>query len=371
MKRGRDIKVGLFVMAGLVLAGLAIFLIGDERRLFSRSVEFSAKFTDVGGLKADAPVRMGGIDIGHVSGVGYGKDPGDATIYVTMEIVKSEAGRIKTDSTAQVATKGLLGDKMVEITKGNAPAVIPPGGVIPSIQPPDIMKQVAGMGEKAEAALDNVKRMTDSLADEKFQRDLRESVAGINTVLSQISSGDGYPHRFLTDRAEADRISHTLESIDRSTRELSDTLVETRSVIARVRSGPGFTHDVIYGDGPKKQVEQFGNAANEVALTLKGIRESDSLTHDALYGGKGNGAQALANVTAITADMRTIVANVKDGKGTIGALLVDPSVYEDLKVVLGNVERNDVLRALVRYSIKQDERKPAVQVSGGEATAHP
>ena len=41
---------------------------------------------------------------------------------------------------------------------------------------------------------------------------------------------------------------------------------------------------------------------------------------------------------------------------------VDPSVYEDMKVVLGNVERNDVLRALVRYSIKQDEKKPGVQV---------
>ena len=53
---------------------------------------------------------------------------------------------------------------------------------------------------------------------------------------------------------------------------------------------------------------------------------------------------------------------MRQGKGTVGALLVDPSVYEDMKMVLGNVERNDVLRALVRYSIKQDEKKPEVQV---------
>ena len=47
-----------------------------------------------------------------------------------------------------------------------------------------------------------------------------------------------------------------------------------------------------------------------------------------------------------------------DGNWTIlGALLVDPSVYEDMKAVLGNVQRNDVLRALVRYSIRQDEKK--------------
>jgi phospholipid/cholesterol/gamma-HCH transport system substrate-binding protein len=101
-----------------------------------------------------------------------------------------------------------------------------------------------------------------------------------------------------------------------------------------------------------------------VGLTLKGIRESDSLTHDTLYGGKGSTAHALDNVAAITDDLRAITGGIRAGKGTVGALLVDPSVYEDLKVVLGNVERNDVLRALVRYSIKQDERKPEVKVGG-------
>jgi phospholipid/cholesterol/gamma-HCH transport system substrate-binding protein len=364
MSRARDIKVGVFVLAGLFLAGLAVFLIGDERRLFSRSVEFDTKFKDVQGLKSGAPVRMGGIDIGHVASVGYGKDPSDTTIYVRLDIVKVEAGRIKIDSTARIATKGLLGDKMIEITKGEAAKAIPPGGEIPSKQPQDLFDKIGGMGDKADAALDNVKKVTAGLADDKFQRDLRESVANINVLLQQLSSGDGYPHRFITDKDEADRISRMLDGFERSSRELSQTLVEVRTVVDRVKTGPGFAHSVVYGEGPQKQVEQFGNAAQEVALTLKGIREADSLAHDALYGGKGNGAEAIANVTAITADLRTIVGNMKQGKGTVGALLVDPSVYEDLKMVLGNVERNEVLRALVRYSIKQDEKKPAVKVGG-------
>ena len=55
---------------------------------------------------------------------------------------------------------------------------------------------------------------------------------------------------------------------------------------------------------------------------------------------------------------------VAKGKGTLGALLVDPTVYEDIKSAVGNVERNEVLRALVRYSIKADEKRPA-------AEAHP
>ncbi|MEO7112287.1 MAG: MCE family protein, partial [Polyangiaceae bacterium] len=62
-------------------------------------------------------------------------------------------------------------------------------------------------------------------------------------------------------------------------------------------------------------------------------------------------------------DLREIVANVKAGRGTLGALLVDPSVYEDIKSVVGNVDRNEVLRALVRYSIKADESHPKARVA--------
>jgi phospholipid/cholesterol/gamma-HCH transport system substrate-binding protein len=368
MSRARDLKVGLFVLAGLIFSGLVIFLIGDERRLFSSSIEFTTTFEDVQGLKAGAPIRMGGIDIGHVTRVGYGKDPGDATVYVTLDVVATEAGRLRTDSVARVAAKGLLGDKMIEITKGEKAETIPAGGRVPSEEPSDTLSKVDGMAEKAESALVSIEKASANLADEQLHKDLRETAASANTVLKQVAEGNGYPHRFLTDPQEAERISRTLASLDRASSELAATLSETRSVLARVKNGPGFAHDVIYGDGPQKEIQQVGAAADEIAVTLKGVRESDSFAHDVLYGGKGDGAEALANVTALTGDLRSIVRDVKAGKGTVGALLVDPSIYEDMKVLLGNVQRNDVLRALVRYSIKQDEKKPAVEVNGSTSS---
>jgi len=364
MKRSRDIRVGLFVLAGLFLSGLVIFLIGDERRLFASSVEFRTNFSDVQGLKAGAPIRMGGIDIGHVDTVGYGKSAGDTTVYVTLDIVKSEAGRIKKDSVARIVSKGLLGDKMMEITKGSSAEHVPPGGDIPGEEPSDMFGKVGDMATKADAALSNIEKFSESLADDQLHKDLRDGIHSLNVVLTHAAEGDGYINRILTDKREADRISRTLDSVEHATAELNATLRSVRGVTSRVEQGPGFAHDVIYGQGPQKQIEQFGNAAGELATTLKGIRESDSLAHDFVYGGKGDGAEALANVTAITADVRAIVSNMRAGKGTIGGLLVDPSIYEDMKTVLGNVQRNDVLRALVRYSIKQDEKKPAVKVSG-------
>jgi phospholipid/cholesterol/gamma-HCH transport system substrate-binding protein len=56
-------------------------------------------------------------------------------------------------------------------------------------------------------------------------------------------------------------------------------------------------------------------------------------------------------------DLRAIVGDIRQGKGTLGALIVDPTLYEDVRSVVSNVERNEVLRALVRYSIKADEQK--------------
>ena len=57
----------------------------------------------------------------------------------------------------------------------------------------------------------------------------------------------------------------------------------------------------------------------------------------------------------MSGDLRAIVDDVRAGRGTIGGLLVDPSIYEDIKRLVGNLQRNEILRSLVRYSIREDE----------------
>ena len=98
------------------------------------------------------------------------------------------------------------------------------------------------------------------------------------------------------------------------------------------------------------------------------MRTQNGIAHAVVYGDPDM-QQIMGNLNAMSGDLRKIVADIKAGKGTIGGLLVDPSVYEDLKALVGNVERNQVLRALVRYSIKQDEKAggPAVEVKAAPA----
>ena len=58
----------------------------------------------------------------------------------------------------------------------------------------------------------------------------------------------------------------------------------------------------------------------------------------------------------------TFTAELIAGQGTLGALVVDPTVYEQLVQVLGGVGRSRVLRALVRYAISRDDEKGAARV---------
>src|SRR6185436_21013809 len=83
----------------------------------------------------------------------------------------------------------------------------------------------------------------------------------------------------------------------------------------------------------------------EVHTDLEQIRKGNGLAHTLLYGDTDT-QHVMTSVNAMSDDLRTIVHNLREGKGTLGALLVDPSVYEDIKSVVGNVDRNQVLRAL-------------------------
>jgi phospholipid/cholesterol/gamma-HCH transport system substrate-binding protein len=374
MAVGRNIKVGIFVFTGMLIVFVLIFLIGQERNMFAKKGEYRTVFQDVEGLRRGSTVRMGGVDVGGVTGVAYSDNPRDDRIYVTFEVVLSESRRVRQDSVATIEGKGLLGDKMIVLSVGSPDKPpVPQGGTVRSESGNDITKaleNVANITVKAEQVLENLNRTTSAFADHRFTEDVREGVHSLSSILQRVDSGEGYVGRLMRDPAEADRISHVIANLERSTARLDQTLAGVNSVVARVQSGPGLAHDVIYQDGPSKAIEQFGGAADELRLTLKGIREGNGLAHSVIYGDESSG-EMMSNINDMTSDLKQIVADVRAGKGTIGALLVDPSVYEDLKLLLGNVERNKTLRALVRYSITRDERRPSVEVRDPSAAPPP
>ncbi len=365
MSLPREVKVGAFVVAGLVAAGFVVFLIGDERRAFETKQTYYAVFDDVQGITRGAPVRMGGLDVGQVGHVGYGKDPKDDRLRVTLDVVSSESVRIRADSVATIENKGLLGDKMIVIKVGSPDqAQLPAGATMKSEPPQDlsaITDRLSTISEKADAVMSNLQKTTDTFADPEVREDLKTTVKSLSHLLKSVDDGDGYISRLLRDPAEANRISGAVANMQHATTELDRMLGGAAATVARVNQGPGFAHDLVYGQGPTDAIAQLGRAAGELASTLAGVRTGNGIAHSVLYG-DDESQKLMGDLNAIARDVREITDGVRAGKGTFGALMVDPSVYEDVKLLLGNVERNKALRALVRYSIEKDGNTPQVRV---------
>src|SRR5437764_8543824 len=104
--------VGAFVVGGVLLFGLGLFLIGDRRMLFSKSADYYTEFAQVSALGVGAKVRVGGMDAGEVVQVLVPQQPG-AKFRLKFRIIEKLFPVIRTDSVASIATDGLLGNKFL------------------------------------------------------------------------------------------------------------------------------------------------------------------------------------------------------------------------------------------------------------------
>ncbi len=371
---GKQLRVGIFVLVGIVLMGAIIFVIGDSRQAWSRKATYHADFGDVAGLKPGAPVRMGGVDVGAVTSVEHGDDVSDAKIHVLMSMVRTEGRRVRVDTVARIVNKGLLGDKMVELSVADGRAAEQdPARPMKTEEPLDFAKYLAkfeSIAQKTEKVVENAERATGALSDPAFTDDVKGTMQSLRAILDGVAQKDGIAHRVIFDAEEGKKFDRTLTNLDSATANLSAALADAREVTAQIKGGNGLAHALVYDSALTNDAT---GALKEVHADLLAIRQGNGLIHSLVYG--DNDTQHLMkNVNEISDDLRVVVANMRAGKGTLGALLVDPSVYEDIKSIVGNVDRNQVLRALVRYSIKADEQKPGAKVEPSappSATAGP
>ena len=362
--KSRSLKVGVFVFGALVLATIAVFLIGDNRRAWDRKMTYKARFNDVVGLRSGSAVRMGGIDVGSVGEIAHGTDAKDMKIYVTIVVARNESLRVHTDTVMRVVNKGLLGDKMVELQGGDPLGPLAEDGsfIASDPDPADMgkaMEKMSDVAKKADQTMAVIQRTSEKLADPQLTDDLKGSVKSLRVILDGVANNkDGVAHKMIFDPEEGRRIDHILSNLDATTANLAAVSSDAREVTARAKTGPGLVHTLVYDDA-------LGTSTTgtmvELNKSLVALRTGHGLGHAFIYGDDST-QHVMGNVSAMSDDLREIVGNVKAGRGTLGALLVDPSVYEDIKSLVGNVERNQVLRALVRYSIKQNEGRPHAEV---------
>jgi phospholipid/cholesterol/gamma-HCH transport system substrate-binding protein len=123
--------VGIFVIMGLLAVVYMNVKLGNVQLFSDKYYEIKANFTDISGLKVNAPVQMFGVDIGFVSKIGLNQKKGVAS--VTMMLLKEV--QLTDDAIAAIKTNGLIGDKYVKIAPGGVGDPVKPGDTLFNTQP--------------------------------------------------------------------------------------------------------------------------------------------------------------------------------------------------------------------------------------------
>ena len=283
------IKVGLF--AALVLAALgALILKIEDLNLFTPAgVRVDAIFDSVAGLDDKAAVRIAGVRVGRVDGVGLEGAKAKITLLLEVPVRLTEGAR------ARIASVGLLGDKYVELVLGPADATpLPPGSALVGETPVSLDQAIAQISEVGE----NIREITGAIAGKEG--------AGENQIT---------------------RLLANLEAITRDVRDLiAANRDEVDATIINLRS----TSETL-----ARELPRLAQRMEEVLREVK----------DVVSENRGELAASMTNVREITealkpaiADLRTISGRLANGEGTIGKLLTSTETHDRLVSTLGSIE---------------------------------
>lgn len=140
--KGVEIAVGIFVAAGIAaLLMLAMKVSNLSAYGEEQGYQVSARFDNIGGLKVRAPVRVGGVRIGHVTDIGYDDKAYEAVVRMVLQ---SQHSRLPRDTSASIYTAGLLGEQYIGLEPGSAQEFLAEGDEIRHTQSALVLEQLIG-----------------------------------------------------------------------------------------------------------------------------------------------------------------------------------------------------------------------------------
>lgn len=361
--RSLEIKVGFFVLVALAGFVTMIVVLGSEDALFEKRYTLNARFADVNGLRVGAAVFLAGMDCGLVSDVNFPGTLSDRTVHVRLSLQTDCRERIRGDSVASISSQGLLGDKLVSISVGSEDrAVLAEGSWLESTEPAELTDFLDD-GKEILATVKSIVVKIDTALGSEDGEGAGKSVLGIlqsvRNILTEMESGEGLLHALVYDKKITRALTGTLTSLDK-------TADDFAAVAAEIKDGDGLVHNLVYEDEitPKliSLVENLNGTGQRIDALVTEIQEGDGLIHDLVYTDEGQ--SILADLKDVSADIKDIVEATKRGEGTIGGLLMDPSIYEDVKVLLGKAQRNKILKAYVRDTLRRSENEEGISEGG-------
>lgn len=376
----QNLVVGIFVAAVLAYGMYFIYQTSEEGSMLLDKFEVETTMDNANGIKRYASVRIHGIPVGKIESVKFSQDPGETTIYIDASISDKYLGLVAISNPDPEAppndpegifgyfyinSEGLLGDNLLDIYAGN-----------PELAPEAAKRSVRGWARrevkedwaemekewdedtaqteiqlKYEELLETVGNLDKGyVTDESFLRtksgggglaaiteSLDPTLARVNDLLDAAKTEPGLLNTLFYDPKGKELVHH-----------LDDTVVNVRDILGDVKEGPGGLHEVIYGDQVASVLNDLKGAMGDV----KGVTgDVQAVIADVKQ------RDIIGNVKGTVVNVEDITKKINEGEGTLGMLVTDKSLYQDLQELLGGAKRSTVVKEAIRYVKKRNKEQ--------------
>jgi phospholipid/cholesterol/gamma-HCH transport system substrate-binding protein len=293
----RYLAVGVFIVGGVSLFALGIFLVGSRHEAFSRHVQFYTEFADLDGIAKGSNVQVAGMDAGQVTKIDVPNTP-SGHFRVQMKVDESLHGLIRSDSVVTVDTEGVVGNTFLTIHPGSSNAAIAQADSVLQSTPPitiaDLLTHGLGVMNDADATMKELGGKLNTALD-----GVNGAVGNANDLLVGLKAGRGPAGLFLRDETVADQIRETMSDLQATTSNLKQASGGVSALVGDVqgRQLPQKIDDTL---------TQIRSASAGADATIQQVQQSlaQALGPDANGVTAGqNISEALTNVNVATGNM--------------------------------------------------------------------
>src|ERR1017187_4145860 len=322
--RWSQLKVGVVALVAFAVVFVLVFLLTSSKGIFQRNELLLTYMSDASGIADGSVVRLNGYTIGYLDKLQLtdSRDPKRAVEF-QMLVTGKYLSQIPADSVAAISAANLLGDKFINITKGQDTRTVRPGAELKSLQGQDIPELMAQMTNTLEAFQTIVNRVDSLLAggeagkgnlgkflkDEELYGRMNGIASELQKILSDVRTSNGTISKLFHDEgALYEEFRAPIKRID--------------AMLAEIQGGQGniglLLKDRALYDDFKKTVEEFNGLLTD------------------LQAGKGTAGKLLKDeqlhkrLDDLVAKFNGIVDKINAGQGTVGQFLVNPQLYQSL-----------------------------------------